>query len=41
MDVCSICSDTNRDKSTICVVEDSKSVFMFEKLINLTGFIMY
>lgn len=28
---CSICDDETRDKSTICVVEDSKSVFMFEK----------
>ena len=37
MDVCSICSDTNRDKSTICVVEDSKSVFMFERLELLIG----
>lgn len=30
-ELCSICSSENRDKSTICVVEDSKSVFMFEK----------
>lgn len=30
-DVCSICDNSGRDKSTICVVEDSKSVFMFEK----------
>lgn len=28
---CSICEDNSRDKSIICVVEDSKSVFMFEK----------
>lgn len=30
-DVCNICSDNTRDKTTICVVEDAKSVFMFEK----------
>ena len=26
-EICDICSDESRDKSTICVVEDSKSVF--------------
>ena len=31
-DVCSICSDITRDKSTLCVVEDTKNVFLFEKL---------
>lgn len=30
-DVCSICSDETRKKNQICVVEDYKSVFMFEK----------
>ncbi len=30
-DKCSICASETRDQSTICVVEDSKSVFMFEK----------
>ena len=30
-DVCSICASKERDISTICVLEDSKSVFMFEK----------
>ena len=28
---CSICTDTNRKSNVICVVEDYKSVFMFEK----------
>ncbi|MCR5224414.1 MAG: recombination mediator RecR [Bacilli bacterium] len=28
---CSICTDTNRKSNIICVVEDYKSVFMFEK----------
>ena len=35
--ICNICSDINRDKSIICVVEDSKSVFMFEKTNNYKG----
>lgn len=30
-DTCLICANESRDKSTICVVEDSKSVFLFEK----------
>ena len=29
--ICSICSDTARDHNLICVVEDYKSIFMFEK----------
>ncbi len=36
-EVCPICSSNNRDKSTICVVEDSKSVFMFEKTGKFNG----
>lgn len=35
--ICNICSDKNRDKSVICVVEDSRSVFMFEKTNNYKG----
>lgn len=35
--VCSICSSENRDSSTICVVEDSKSVFMFESTGKYNG----
>jgi recombination protein RecR len=31
-DLCSICSDDHREKNTLCVVEDVKSVFLFEKL---------
>ncbi|MBQ3928695.1 MAG: recombination protein RecR [Clostridia bacterium] len=30
-DICSICSDDRRDKSIICVVEDSRDVIAFEK----------
>lgn len=36
-DLCKICSSTVRDKSIICVVEDSKSVFMFEKTGKYNG----
>ena len=31
-DLCYICSDTSRISDILCVVEDSKSVFLFEKL---------
>ena len=31
MEICSICSDTSRDKSFLCIVEDNKSLYMFEK----------
>lgn len=37
MDVCDICSDKNRDKSTICIVEDSKNVFFIEKTKKYNG----
>ncbi len=30
--LCFICSDIARDKTTLCVVEDTKNVFLFEKL---------
>lgn len=30
-DVCSVCDDPRRDKSTICVVEDARAVMAFEK----------
>ena len=36
-DVCSICSDENRDQNVICVIEDYKSVFSFEKVGNYKG----
>lgn len=31
-EVCDICLDNDRDNKTLCVVEDAKSVIMFEKL---------
>ena len=36
-DKCEICSDNSRNKSIICVVEDSKSVFSFEKTGKFNG----
>lgn len=37
-EVCDICLDNNRDKSTICIVEDSKSVFFIEKTRKYNGY---
>ena len=36
-DHCNICSDKNRDSNLICVVEDYKSIFMFEKTGTFNG----
>lgn len=36
-EICSICSNNYRDNNIICVVEDYKSVFMFEKTGNFNG----
>ncbi|MBD8922447.1 recombination protein RecR [bacterium] len=36
-DICNICSDESRNKNLICVIEDSKSVFSFEKVGNFKG----
>lgn len=36
-EVCDICSDDARDKNVICVIEDYKSVFTFEKVGNYKG----
>lgn len=36
-DICFICSDTDRRKDILCVVEDSKSIFLFEKLGMFNG----
>ena len=36
-EVCSICSDETRDKNVICVLEDFKSVFSFEKSNSFNG----
>ena len=37
-DICEICSDNTRDKSTICIVEDSKNVFFIEKTKKYNGY---
>lgn len=36
-EVCSVCSDDGRQDNLICVVEDYKSVFMFEKSGSFNG----
>lgn len=36
-DLCSICVDNSRNSSILCVVEDTKSVFLFEKLGIFSG----
>lgn len=36
-EICPICSDTIRAKNTICVVEDFKSIFSFEKSGKFNG----
>ena len=36
-DICTICSDENRNTKVICVVEDSKNVFQFEKIGSYHG----
>lgn len=36
-ELCSICSNEFRDSNVLCVVEDSKSVFLFEKLGMFNG----
>ena len=37
-DECEICSDKTRDKGTLCIVEDSKSVFFIEKTNKYRGY---
>lgn len=37
LDVCQICSDTRRDKSVICVVEDPRDVMAFERTREFNG----
>lgn len=36
-EICSICGDDGRNKNIICVLEDYKSVFAFEKAGNFKG----
>ena len=37
-EICDICRDNSREKSTICIVEDSKSVFFIEKTKKYNGY---
>ena len=37
-EICSICSDNLRDKNTLCVVEDPKTIFLIEKMGVYHGF---
>ena len=36
-EICEVCSDDSRNKNIICVIEDYKSVFTFEKVGNYRG----
>ena len=37
LDVCPICSDTTRDRTTVCVVADTKSLMAIEKVREYNG----
>lgn len=37
-DLCDICKNDSRDKNVLCVVEDPKSVIMFEKIGTFNGY---
>ena len=37
-DLCFVCSDDTRDKKILCVVEDTKNVFLFEKIGMFHGY---
>lgn len=36
--ICDVCNDENRDNNTLCIVEDSKSVFFIEKTKKYNGY---
>lgn len=36
--LCEICKDSNREKDLLCVVEDPKSIILFEKLGTFNGY---
>ena len=36
--ICSICSDETRNHNVLCVIEDTRNVFLFEKLGMFNGF---
>ncbi|MBQ7104679.1 MAG: recombination protein RecR [Bacilli bacterium] len=37
-DVCSICADENRNKDLLCILEDKKNIFLFEKIGSYNGY---
>lgn len=37
-EICEICSDTTRERNTICIVEDSKSLFFIDKTKKYNGY---
>lgn len=37
-ELCSICSNDHRDKNTLCVLEDVKNIFLFEKMHVFNGY---
>ncbi len=37
-DICDICKNDSRDNNLLCVVEDPKSVILFEKIGNFNGY---
>ena len=37
-DICDICKNDSRDKNLLCVVEDPKSIILFEKIGNYNGY---
>ena len=37
-DICDICKNDSRDKNLLCVVEDPKSIILFEKIGNFNGY---
>lgn len=36
-EICAVCSDSERDRSTVCVVEDSRDVIAFERVREYNG----
>ena len=37
-EICSICSDESRNKEVLCILEDKKNIFLFEKLGSYNGY---
>ncbi len=37
-EICSICADKNRNKDLLCVLEDPKNIFLFEKMGSYNGY---